>query len=488
MGVSREDIVDNITKFINENSRRMAALYGEEFSDPSRWGPDIAACLIIAYIDREKGDKLWYKKAAKIQRTTDHSEKKLIVCSCHTGFLSHVGRPLLVARRLRELGHDVIFVVDSDTKPDKSGKPTQRKYIELIKEADFEIYHSPLLVGEDVIMSSLQSKGGTMGHYNSKMIEQETTRMLSVLEEIQARKGKLDFMLTDSAWTASIPADILKIPVGSLWNYLVSNYNRTRLNLPEDYPLRKVLHNLGGGFLVELFNRSQIAKIILNVLLLKWVVPYNLVRIKYIFKRKKFIGIKANLFSQLSGNLNLFPDFVAFGGFKVNHRALPIGPLNWEPTTPVQDRQEIHDFEAFIDKAKKTPLIYVTMGSTGRLDLLKLIIEALKDMEYKVAITTGGQFNISDPGPLPDNVLAISFYPGTVMCHKADLTINHGGSGSLNQAILNRLPQISIPTSAEQQWNCDLTTREGLGIQILPGDLTVDSLRSAVQELLRVTE
>jgi UDP:flavonoid glycosyltransferase YjiC (YdhE family) len=54
----------------------------------------------------------------------------------------------------------------------------------------------------------------------------------------------------------------------------------------------------------------------------------------------------------------------------------------------------------------------------------------------------------------------------------------------MNQALINKLPQISIPTSAEQQWNCDLTMRKGLGMQILPGDLTAEALRDAVQALL----
>lgn len=62
--------------------------------------------------------------------------------------------------------------------------------------------------------------------------------------------------------------------------------------------------------------------------------------------------------------------------------------------------------------------------------------------------------------------------------------INHGGNGSTNQAIKNSLPQISIPTTAEQQWNSDLIVRKGLGKQIFPGQLSVESLNAALEELL----
>ncbi len=53
----------------------MAKLYGEEFSAPDRWGADIAAKLILAYINSEKGDKRWYKNAVNIGKVTDESKK-----------------------------------------------------------------------------------------------------------------------------------------------------------------------------------------------------------------------------------------------------------------------------------------------------------------------------------------------------------------------------------------------------------------------------
>ena len=477
--------LSKIEKFLEDNSRKMAELYGKEFADSSRWGPDLAACLILAYIDRDMGDKLWYKQASKIKKVTGESEKKLIVCSCHTGFLAHTGRTLMVAQKLRELGHEVVFAVDTETKPDEQGKPTQRKYFELIKEAGFEIYHLPLLVGEDIFTYGERDKGGTMGHYNTRMIEEETANMINVLREIEGKKKKPDIMLTDLVWVASIPADIMNIPVASIWNFLFTNYNRTNLNVPEGHPIKKLLYKLGGDNLVELFNKFQIVGFLLfGILLFCWVIPYNLVRIKHMLKERRFIKIKRNMFSQICGNITLFPDYVAFGGMKINHKALPVGPILWEPEASAQDRQLVSDFEEFLERNKEKPLIYVTMGSTGMLKLFKLIIEALRDKDYRIAITTGEQFDISELGELPGNFFVIPFYPGKEICKKASLMINHGGSGSLNQAMQNRLPQICIPTGPDQQWISDLVAREGLGKQILLGKLSVESLGAAVEELL----
>ena len=474
-----------IEEFLEENSRQMAELYGEEFADSSRWGHDLAARLMLAYIDRDKNDKLWYKKASNIKQVTNESEKKLIVCTCHTGFLAHTGRTLLVAQKLRDLGHEVVFAVDAETKPNKDGKPTQRKYVSLIKEAGFEIYHLPLLAGEDIITHAMQVKGGALGLYNTKMIIEETENMLTILREIEVKKKSPDIILTDLAMVANLPADIMGIPTASLWNFLFTNNNRTNLSPPEKHPVTKLLYRLGGDSLVKLFKKCGMARVTLEILLFSWVIPYNLVRIRYMLKEKRFIRIKRNLYSQVSGDINPSPDYVAFGGMKINDKALPVGPIVWEPKTSIQDEQLVSEFKEFLKRDEENPLIYVTMGSTGMLKSFQLIIKALKDKDYRIVITTGGQFNVSVLGKLPENFFVTPFYLGGEICKEASLMINHGGSGSLNQAMQSRLPQISIPTHPDQQWNSDLVAGAGLGKQILFGNLSVESLSVAVEEILQ---
>lgn len=342
----------------------------------------------------------------KIVKVTKESEKKLIVCTCHTGFLSHTSRALMVAQKLRELGHEVVFVVDTETKPDKGGSSTQRKYIKLIKKEDFEIYHIPFLVGEDMI-EKMQEKGGRADFYNIRMIEEETESILSVLKEIEGKKKKPDFMLKEGLYVPRIPADIMNIPTGSIWNFFVSNYRKTNLTFPETYPLRNVLLRLGGDKLVKLLEKSRIPILILKILLMKWVFPYNFVRIKYMMKERKWIELKRNLFSQLGGDINFFADYVAFGGMKINHEALPVGPIVWEPESITHDQYPVSKFQEFLETDKEKPLIYVTMGSTGMLELFNLIIKALRNWGYRVAITTGEQFDISELGELPENFFAI---------------------------------------------------------------------------------
>jgi UDP:flavonoid glycosyltransferase YjiC (YdhE family) len=115
------------------------------------------------------------------------------------------------------------------------------------------------------------------------------------------------------------------------------------------------------------------------------------------------------------------------------------------------------------------------------------VIAALRERPYRLAITTGGQFDISSLGELPANVTAIPFYPGNRILQKASVTINHGGSGSAYQAMTAGVPQIMIPTHADQQWNADIVQTEGAGIRLLQRSLTEAQIADAVKTLLEKT-
>jgi len=224
----------------------------------------------------------------------------------------------------------------------------------------------------------------------------------------------------------------------------------------------------------------------LRIFLMWWVKPYNRVRKGLGLKRK------SNYFDQMAGELILMPDFAAFKGMEITDTALPIGPLAWEPKDEEilarVDRETAVRFQVFLDSTPERPLVYLTMGSTGTLELFGMVIAALKNKPYRLAITTGGQFNIPSLGELPVNVFAIPFYPGNRILEKAAVTINHGGSGSAYQAMAAQVPQVMIPTHPDQQWNADIVQGEGAGIRLMHHTLTEEKIADAVETLLSKPE
>jgi UDP:flavonoid glycosyltransferase YjiC (YdhE family) len=466
---------------IKERSdEKMRDLYGQSLAALSP--PELAARLILAYLNEgdRKGEK-WYKKAEQMDRK--NGEGKLIAVSCHTGFLAHTGRPLLVAKALRELGADVVFMAAAQIK----GEDEQGRYACLIREEGFRIYDSPSAAGVRWIMHKAQVEA-KWGCHDEKMVREEVQTQRSALHEIIGEwKRKPDAILTDLSYPMSITAEAEGIPLVSILNFTWTNHARIRHTPPEFHITTKIHHALGTDRINEyLSEKFGVTTLVLRIYLVQWVMPFNRVR--------KSLGLrtKSNFFDQMAGELILMPDFAAFKGMEITDTALPIGPLAWEPKDEEilarLDRETAIRFQVFLDSTPERPLIYLTMGSTGTLELFRMVIAALKDKPYRLAITTGGQFDISSLGELPSNIFAIPFFPGNRILKKTAVTIDHGGSGSAYQAMAAQVPQVMIPTHPDQQWNADIVQGEGAGIRLRHRELTEAEIADAVETLLKRKE
>jgi UDP:flavonoid glycosyltransferase YjiC (YdhE family) len=270
----------------------------------------------------------------------------------------------------------------------------------------------------------------------------------------------------------------------SILNFTWTNHAHVKLTPPEYHASTKIFLALGMLNLLEyLSDKLWTTNIYFRMLLLLWVMPFNKVR--------KSMGLrrKTNFYDQMSGDLILMPDFAGFKGMDITKTALPIGSLAWEPKDEEilahTDKSTAARFQAFLDSDPERPLVYLTMGSTGTLELFRTVIAALRSKPYRLAITTGGQFAISSLGELPSNVFAIPFFPGNRILEKASVTINHGGSGSAYQAIAAQVPQIMIPTHPDQQWNADIVQAERAGIRLRHRSLTEGKIADAVEILLK---
>jgi UDP:flavonoid glycosyltransferase YjiC (YdhE family) len=463
---------------INERSgEKMKAIYGASLG--TLCPAELAARLILAYIgNTDQIGEDWYRQAEFISRK--NGTGKLAVISCHTGFLSHTGRPLFVAKALRDLGAEVVFMAGAQRHGEDD---EQGRYAHLISQEGFRIFDAPSQAGVRWIMTKVQVEG-TWHWFDEKMILKEVQNQRRVLRSIvEDRKRRPDVIITDLSQAMSITAELEGVPLVSILNFTWTNHGRIRHTPPEYHITTRVCRKLGMARVNEcLARRFGTTTMVLRMLLSMWVKPYNRVR--------KSLGLrsKRNFFNQMAGDLILMPDLAAIKGMEIDKTALPIGPLTWEP----QDREilvhadpaTLERFQTFLDADMETPLVYLTMGSTGTLALFKVIITALKDKPYRLAVTTGGQFDMADLGQLPSNVCTIPFFPGNRILEKASVIVNHGGSGSVYQAMAAQVPQVIIPTHGDQQWNADIVQAEGAGIRLRHCGLTAEKIAAAVETLL----
>lgn len=69
--------------------------------------------------------------------------------------------------------------------------------------------------------------------------------------------------------------------------------------------------------------------------------------------------------------------------------------------------------------------------------------------------------------PLPNNVFLTNTAPARIMMQLADITICHGGKGTIYDSLLNKVPILGIPQQAEQELNLRRIKSLGLGDYIL---------------------
>src|SRR5439155_3920839 len=126
------------------------------------------------------------------------------------------------------------------------------------------------------------------------------------------------------------------------------------------------------------------------------------------------------------------------------------------------------------------PVVYVSMGSTGHRGLFETAVEAFRGSDYQVLMTMG---ELARPSSLPPNVFATDFAAGERLLARADVCINHGGSGTVYQALGAGVPIVGVPTHIDQQIQLQLCERSGVGRMVPQRDLTPPRLRRAVDEV-----
>lgn len=173
-------------------------------------------------------------------------------------------------------------------------------------------------------------------------------------------------------------------------------------------------------------------------------------------------------------DLTLFADFEAlFPGLTLlpHHRFL--GPILWSP--PVERPSWWGTLPDDL------PIIYVTMGSSGRSGVLELVLAALADEPVRVIASTAGA---TLPRAPPANARIADYLPGDAASSLSSLVICNGGSPTSHQALAAGVPVMGIASNMDQFLNMRAISEAGAGLVMRADRVTVNAIRSACLELL----
>ncbi|MBL7187443.1 MAG: hypothetical protein ISS70_14065 [Phycisphaerae bacterium] len=226
------------------------------------------------------------------------------------------------------------------------------------------------------------------------------------------------------------------------------------------------------AFLRRLFTKEKLQrrfnKRILNI---KWVLrPYNKIARQY--------GLNefGNFIQLIEGDHTLLADIPEWVNLpEIRSNIHFIGPL------PFTSELDVPKEVAEIPRDK--PIVYFAMGSSGKPELIKKIIEGFKDKPYRVIAPVKTHIDALDVN-IPPNVLVTGLIPAHKVNPMADISVIHGGQNTVMQACLSGTPIVGVGMHPEQQANLDACVRKGFAIRLNKHKVTASEILEAVEKLL----
>ena len=341
----------------------------------------------------------------------------------YTHTLSHISRPLVVAKELRDRGHEVLFAGESSK-------------IAFIQQEGFNVLplHEP---DPDKLFGNIRK--GKLRFVSDEEIERMIEADISLYSEV-----KPDIVLTDGRFTAPISTHIAGLRHVAIVN-VSSTEHRALPYIPffdwipewlikRDKTLRKIL---------ELLNLKLEMLVFDNVM--------------NIFKRlSKRYGLKKSVTATncLTGkDITLLADIPEYFPAKnLPEDYYYIGPITWQSNMSPP---------AWWPPLVSDKFIYVTMGTTGLGDFFRLSYKLFEDSRYTCVMTTGRQSELMPA--IPGHIYIEEYIDGDLVMEACDAVVCHGGNGTIYQALLHGKPIIGIPTIPDQAYNMRRVEASGVG-------------------------
>jgi MGT family glycosyltransferase len=373
--------------------------------------------------------------------TIDRSAR--IVMFPDGNFLAHVTRVVEIAKVLRRAhGCDVRFA---------GAGP----FMALVRDAGFSV--DPCFTVPRADTLALASRATIVDPFWWLRIVERSIR--SDVCVIRARRP--DVVVGDMHWSLRAASLACGVPYVSIVNAAWTRYSAHPLSAPDDHLITRLL---GARLATTAMPTCR------SALLWHWAWPYKFWALKH-HVRGHWTTTLANV---MEGDLTLLPDVPEIAPtMRVPDRVRYVGPILWD--APIETPPWVHALDP--DRT-----VYVSAGSTGTAQLFALAVEALAHSDYDVVMTTG-HLDVAT-ATVPSNVRVAQYLPGLEVMRRSALSVNHGGNGTVYQALTCGVPIVGIPSHVDQQVQLQLCERAGVGRKLVARTLTAKALRAAVDDIL----
>lgn len=365
---------------------------------------------------------------------SNHSKPRILIFGEELA-LSHVVRPMVLANAIKD-DYEVIFA---------SGD----RYAHLVNEQELP-YRKIQSIPAEVFIDRI-AKGKDA--FTTAEFSQQTREELELITEVRP-----DLIIGDLRMSLGISSEVAKIPYIALINAYWSPYS-TLTPPPPEMPFVKIL-----GVKLSTYLLPKLAPLILK----KLVKPFDRARLEYGLSP---VGDYREMFTCATWVYYLdIPSLSPTQDIPANH--IYIGPVMWSPKISFPDWWE--------KLPQDKPVVYVTMGSTGKITFMDELVDELTKMNLTIILSTSGRFSQKD---YPDNVFVADYLPGIEACKRSAFIVCNGGTGAIYQAINSGTPILGIPTNGDQYFAMGSVQEQGAGLLIRSTHVCRRSIRNTVLKL-----
>lgn len=152
-----------------------------------------------------------------------------------------------------------------------------------------------------------------------------------------------------------------------------------------------------------------------------------------------------------------------------------IGALSWSPSAALPRWWNALPADR--------PIVYVSLGSSGVLDSLPIVLSALARLDVTVVVTTAGR--ALPAGIDTRRIFVADFLPGPAMCRRAACVISNGGSPTSYQALTEGVPVVGIASNMDQLLSMSRVAATGAGILLRSDVLCEADVIRAIERILK---
>jgi UDP:flavonoid glycosyltransferase YjiC (YdhE family) len=193
-------------------------------------------------------------------------------------------------------------------------------------------------------------------------------------------------------------------------------------------------------------------------------------------------GVKGykTIYEYWRGDVTLVAEPAEFTGVKLPENYYYTGPLIARQNFPIPG--EVRNIP------RDQPVIYFAMGSSGTPEIIARIIESFDGQPYRV-IAPVKEHLAKVPGVrIPSNVLVTDWLPSHLVNPMADLSLIHGGIGTVMTAALAGKPVVGVGMQPEQVANLASLVRKGFAIRVPKSRDPSKKVQEAIHKLLHDEE